>query len=136
LSYKNNINASTAAYVTITGKGNYKGSITRKFTITPLVPALNLKSVSKGSKSFTARWPIAKKAVQKQFTGYQIQYSTDKTFATGTKVKSTTQRKAKQVVIRKLKKKKNYYVRIRRYLKWNGQLVYSNWSAVKKVKTK
>ena len=136
LSYKNNINASTSAYVTITGKGNYKGSITRKFTITPLVPALNLKSVSKGSKSFTARWPIAKKAVQKQFTGYQIQYSTDKTFATGTKVKSTTQRKAKQVVIRKLKKKKNYYVRIRRYLKWNGQLVYSNWSAVKKVKTK
>ena len=136
LSYKNNINASTAAYVTITGKGGYTGSITRKFTIQPLVPALNLKSVTKGSKSFTAKWPKASTAVQKQFTGYQIQYSTSKTFASGTKVKSTTQRSAKKVVIRKLKKKKNYYVRIRRYLKWNGQMVYSNWSAVKKVKTK
>ena len=36
LSYKNNINAGTA-YVTITGKGSYSGSVRKSFTIRPAV---------------------------------------------------------------------------------------------------
>ena len=36
LSYKNNINAGTA-YVTITGKGGYSGSVRKSFTIKPAV---------------------------------------------------------------------------------------------------
>jgi hypothetical protein len=51
-------------------------------------------------------------------------------------MKSTTVKRASKVVIRKLKKKKTYYVRIRRYLVWNGQTLYSAWSPAKKVKTK
>ena len=96
----------------------------------------NLKKLTKGSKSFTAKWTKATTAVQKQFTGYQIQYSTSRDFKKSVKVKSTTKKNAKQVVIRKLKKKKTYYVRIRRFLNWNGMTVYSNWSPTKTVKTK
>lgn len=135
LSYVGNVNPTTAAYVIITGKGSYTGTINRTFVIRPVVPAIKLTKVTKGSKSFTAKWPKASAAVQRQFTGYQIQYGTSKAFLSS-KTKNTTQKGSKKVVIRKLKKKKTYYVRIRRYYKWNGQLLYSAWSPAKKVKTK
>ena len=136
LSYKNNINVGTGAIVMIKGKGSYTGTIVEVFTIRPFVPSLKLTKLTKGSKSFTAKWTKASSAVQKQFTGYQIQYSTSKNFSKATKVQSTTKKKVSKVVIRKLKKKKTYYVRIRRYYKWNGQTLYSAWSPAKKVKTK
>lgn len=137
LSYMNNVKPGTTAYVTITGKGNYTGGKSYRFTINPLVPSLNLTKVVKGSKSFTAKWLAARAAIQGQFTGYQIQYSTKKSFTgSTTRMKSTTVKRASKVVIRKLKKKKTYYVRIRRYLVWNGQTLYSAWSPAKKVKTK
>lgn len=97
---------------------------------------VKLKKVSKGKKSFTAKWKKASKKQQKKFSGYQIQYSTDWNFRTGIKTKSTTKKKASKVVIRKLKAKTNYYVRIRRFKKSGGKVVYSDWSNVKKVRTK
>ena len=135
LAYSNNVRPGLAALVIITGKGNYTGTTYKQFTIRPVVPAVKLSKLKKGSKSFTAQWTKASAAVQKQFTGYQIQYSTSKSFLSS-KTKNTTQKSAKKVIIRKLKKKKTYYVRIRRYYRWNGQLLYSAWSPVKIVKTK
>ncbi len=67
--------------------------------------------------------------------GYQMQYSTKKSFKKKyTKTKNTTKR---TLTIKKLKSKKKYYFRVKAY-KLNGKTkVYSaKWSKVKKVKIK
>ena len=65
-------------------------------------------------------------------SGYQIQYATNKKYK---KAKKTVTHK-KQYVIKKLRKKKNYYIRVRAYTVYNGKKVYGKWSKVKKVKIK
>lgn len=97
---------------------------------------VTLTKVSKGKKSFTAKWKKASKKQQKKFSGYQIQYSVTSDFSHKVKTKSTTKKNASRVVIRKLKKKTTYYVRIRRFKKSGGKKIYSDWSNVKRVKTK
>ena len=42
--------------------------------------------------------------------------------------------KKTSVVIKKLKKKKTYYVRVRAYKVVGGRNIYGKWSAVKKIK--
>ena len=64
--------------------------------------------------------------------GYQIQYATNKKYKKGKKI---TTSKTKYT-IKKLKKKKTYYVRVRAYTVNNGKKVYGKWSKVKKVKIK
>ena len=68
--------------------------------------------------------------------GYQIQYSTSKKFAKGNKTKTISKNKTTSYTIKKLKKKKTYYVRIRTYKKVSEKTYYSEWSSVKKVKIK
>ena len=97
---------------------------------------VTLTKLSKGKKSFTAKWKKASKKQQKQFSGYQIQYSTSPDFSGWVKTKGTTKKSASKVVIRKLKKKTTYYVRMRRYKKSGGGTIYSDWSKVKSVRTK
>ena len=65
-------------------------------------------------------------------SGYQIQYAPNKKFKKAKRktVKSTS------VTIKKLKKKKTYFVRVRAYKLVDGKKVYGKWSAVKKVKIK
>lgn len=50
--------------------------------------------------------------------------------------KKTKRTKATSVTFRKLKKKKNYYFKVRSYRISGGKTVYSSWSNVKKVKVK
>ena len=66
--------------------------------------------------------------------GYQIQYSTKKSFK---KAKTVTIKSSKTTkkTIKKLKRKK-YYVRIRTYRTVNGKKYYSKWSKTKSVKVK
>ncbi len=47
--------------------------------------------------------------------------------------KSTTKTK---YTVKKLKKKKTYYVRVRPLTRSNGKKVYGKWSAIKKVKVR
>ena len=112
-------------------KGNYKGTITKTFTIMP--KAVSLTKVTPKSKGFTAKW----KKETKQVTGYQLSYSTSKDFK---KEKKTDIKNGKTVTktISKLKAKKTYYVRIRTYknIKGNTTKLYSKWSQSKKVTTK
>ena len=62
--------------------------------------------------------------------GYQLQYALNKKF----KKKKSIQTKKTKYTIKKLKKKKTYYIRVRAY-KMNGKKkVYGKWSTVKKVK--
>lgn len=64
--------------------------------------------------------------------GYQIQYSLKKNFKNSKKIK----KKSKNITIKKLKKNRRYYVRVRVYGKVNGKTYYGKWSARKSVKTR
>ncbi len=71
------------------------------------------------------------------FTGYEIQYSTDKKFRKGVKKKVVKGAKKNKATLKKLKSKKTYYVRVRSYLdQGSGEKAYTSWSKVKKVKVK
>jgi spore coat protein CotH len=95
----------------------------------PAVPKIkSVKNTSK--KKLTVKWKKVSGA-----SGYVIQYSLKKNFKKAKKVtvkKGTTTKK----VIKKLKKGKRYYVRIRAYKKISGKNYYSKWSGKKSVKIK
>ncbi|MCR5544298.1 MAG: DUF6273 domain-containing protein [Eubacterium sp.] len=77
----------------------------------------------------TLKWKKIKDA-----KGYQVQYALNKKFTKSKKTKTTTKI---SYTIKKLKKKKTYYVRVRAYTKdSSGKKVYGKWSKVKKVKIK
>ena len=68
----------------------------------------------------------------KAVNGYQIQYSTNKKFTSGSKTVTVNKNSTVSKTVKKLKKGKKYYVRIRTY---NGKY-YSAWSTPKSVKVK
>ena len=86
VSYSYNINVGTA-YVTVYGKGDYYGSVTKSFKIIPKGTPLK-GQIKPRHKGFSVEW----KKQPKSITGYQVQYSTDKKF------------KGKTTVIRTVKK--------------------------------
>ncbi|MCM1181303.1 MAG: transglutaminase-like domain-containing protein [Clostridium sp.] len=87
------------------------------------VKKLKLKN-TKGRKA-VIQWQKVRGAY-----GYQIQYSTSKTFK---RAKSVYVKKNKYTA-KKLKKKKTYYVRARAYKIQAGNKVYGKWSKAGKVK--
>ena len=107
-------------------------------TSTTTAPKPVLKPKSAKFKKVKA----AKKAVSVEWKkvsgvkGYQIQVATDKKFKKNKKTVTVKKQKTTKVTIKKLKAKKQYYVRIRTYKTVNGKKVYSSWSKVKTVKTK
>ena len=88
------------------------------------------KTIAK-KKSITLKW----KAV-KNVKGYEIQVATDKKFKKNKKTISVNKQKATIYIVKKLKAKKTYNVRIRTYKIVDGNKVYSAWSKTKRVKTK
>ena len=116
--------------VKVTMKDNYTGTKTVYFTINP--KSTTISSVTAASKAFTVKWN--KQATQT--TGYQIQYSTSKTFASGNKTVTITKNSTVLKKITSLTDKKKYYVRIRTYKTVSGTKYYSDWSATKAVTTK
>lgn len=125
VSYKNNKNPGKAA-VTITFKGNYSGTLTKTFTIKP--KAVKLSKATGAKRSIKVKWS------KQKGDGYEVQYSTSRSFAkkkTVTKSASTTSKNLK-----KLKSGTKYYVRVRVYKKIDGKKIYSSWSNVKTAKTK
>ena len=115
--------------VTIKMKGNYSGTKTLYFKINP--PKTTVKSLTAGSKKLTVN--ITKKSTQ--VTGYQIQYSTSKSFKSY-KTKTVSSYKTTKTTLTGLKAKTTYYVRVRTYKTVNGTKYYSGWSTYKYMKTK
>ena len=70
----------------------------------------------------------------KAASGYQIKLSTNKKFTK--KTTKTIKVKSSKSTVKKLKRKKKYYVKVRAYKTKNGKTVYSAWSKIKTVKTK
>lgn len=92
----------------------------------------SISKIKAQKKGFKVTWKKVSNA-----KCYQIKYSTSKKFTkktskTATVKKATTTSKT----VKDLKKKKTYYVKVRSYKTVNGKKVYSDWSNVKKVKTK
>lgn len=70
-------------------------------------------------------------------SGYQIQYSTSKSFKKNRTKKHTVKNgEYKSFHLNGLKRKKKYYIRIRAYKALNGVKYYGPWSKKKAVKTK
>ena len=129
--YSNASSKNVGTYsVTVTGKANYTGSKTLSYKINP--KATSIKSLTAGSKCFTAKWT----KVSAQATGYQLQYSTSSTFASGNKTAKITSYATVSKKISSLTAKKKYYVRIRTYKTVSSTNYYSAWSAKKAVTTK
>lgn len=92
----------------------------------------SISKITAQKKGFKVTWKKVSNA-----KGYQVKYSTSKKFTkktskTATVKKATTTSKT----VKDLKKKKTYYVKVRSYKTVNAKKVYSDWSNVKKVKTK
>ena len=115
--------------VTVKFKGNYSGTKTLTFKINPA--KTTVKSLTAGKKSLKVA--ITKKSTQ--VTGYQIQYSTGKSFKSH-KTKWLTSYKKTSTTLSGLSAKKTYYVRVRTYKKVGGVTYYSGWSTIKYKKTK
>lgn len=179
LSYSNNVQPGTAT-VTVTGIGNYTGTLYRTFIIEgkPSELAINTPKPSPGTvtkptakpssttkvmpkptakptpkpkpKAKTVKAPantsrlsvrskakgkatVSWKAV-KGITSYQVQYSNYKNMkkAKTVNVKS----RSKSTTLKKLKRKKKCYVRIRTVKKVGKKNYYSKWSKIKSVKVK
>ena len=125
VTFKNN-KAVGKATVTIKGKGNYSGTVTKTFKILPKKTTLKTAaSPKKGQLKVTY-------SKQTNITGYQITYSTDKSF----KSKASKASAKTSKTISGLKSGKTYYVKVRTYKTVNGTKYYSGYSAVKKIKVK
>ena len=129
--YSNASSKNVGTYtVTVSGRRNYTGSRSLTYTIKP--KATSISSLTAASKAFTVKW----KKVSAQATGYQIQYSTSSTFASGNKTVNITSYKTVSKKVTSLKASKKYYVRVRTYKTVGTKTYYSAWSAKKGITTK
>lgn len=88
------------------------------------------KVKTNGKKKIKVSWKKNTKA-----SGYEIVYSTKKSFK-GKKTIVVKSNKTTSKVIKKLKSKKKYYVKVRSYKKVGNKKVYGAYSTVKTVKVK
>ena len=126
VSYSNNKNVGLGI-VTITGKGDYTGTIAKNFKIYPAKQSI--QKLETRYKGFYVDW------VQKgSATGYEVQYSTSSSMS-GAVTKKLTANKPDTLTVNKLKSGKKYYVRVRSYTNVNGEVYYGDWSDVKSITT-
>ena len=127
VSYKKNKNVGYGTVV-VKGKGRYgKYSGTAAFKINLKKTKLSSAKSTK-RKTFTTTW---KKTGGN--SGWQVQYSLNKKFRSGVRTVNLKANNTK-LTVRKLRSRKNYYVRIRSYKKVGKQTWYSDWSNVKRVR--
>ena len=92
------------------------------------VTGLKLKAKKKAIK-------LSRKKGSADISGYQIRYSKSKKMKRAKTIK-LARAAAKSKTIKKLAKKKRYYVQVRSYKILNGKTYYSAWSSKKSAKTK
>lgn len=139
VSYSNNISAGTAT-VTVTGLGRYTGAVSRTFAIKKAANKITVTVVPAKPKLLSVTGPSAAKMKVKWkkstvVSGYQIQYSLNRDFASSKKV-TISKNSTVSKTIKNLKKGKKYYVRLRSFRKVGSKKYYPSWSAKKSVKVK
>lgn len=149
LSYRssntNVASVSSYGYVTLNGTGRAVITVTAAATdaydtatvnvtvdVCPKKQALTVKSVK--SKKIKIAWTKDGKA-----SGYQVQYGTSKSLSKTGKTKLISKKSRSSLTLKKLKKKKTYYIRVRSFRKvqTGGKTLtlYGAWSKISKVKT-
>ncbi len=123
VSYESNVAIGTGR-VKATGKGHFTGTITKTFEINPAKVAV--KKPKAGKRKITVGYGAVRGGVK-----YRIAC---KQKGSG-KWKYTTSTKTAKV-IKKLKTKKYYYVKVRAYKIVKGKTYYGMWSLTKKVRVK
>ena len=119
------------AYKTVSGTKYYGAySAVLKTSTLPATPKISSVSSSK-AKNLTVKWGKVTSA-----TGYEIQYSTDKTFKKSVTTKAISKNATVSATYSGLAAGKTYYVRIRTCKTINGAKVYSPYTAAKSVKIK
>lgn len=97
----------------------------------------SFKSVKAAKNKITVKWKAIKKnkagkALLKTIRGIQVQYSTTPTFTDSTTVTRALKKTKTSLTVKGLKRKTNYYVRVR-YVGING---VSQWSKIRRIRTK
>ena len=95
--------------VTASGTATYNAKTT-KVTLTVNPKKAKLKALKPGKKSLKVTWTKDAKA-----TGYEVQCCLKKNFKSGVKKATIKKAKTTSTTMKKLKKGKKYYVRIRAY---------------------
>lgn len=99
-------------------------------TVTPGKTAISSAKTPK-AKQLKVTWKKNSYA-----TGYQIYYSTDKSFSENTKSVKLSKAATVSKTITSLKSKKTYYVKVRAYKTVDETDIYGSWSSVKSCKVK
>lgn len=110
--------------------GNYKAANkTITLTVTPGKPGITrVTNQKKGVVKL--KWKTVSKA-----SGYEIQYAAGSSFKNSKTLEVMSQKKS-SVLIKDLKRKKNYRFRIRSYRMTGEKKLYSAWSGAKTIRTK
>ena len=126
LSYSNNVDVGIAT-VQIVGRGNYTGSISRTFTITPPVTAMGTMKIIRvdGQRVASVQWVPRSSGI----SGYILQYGFDSNFSGGAQLMFSSSATSTQIT--NISGKSFLYCRVRTYKSVNGTSYYSNWSSTK-----
>lgn len=116
VSYSNNKKVGYGK-VTISGIGNYAGESAKNFRILP-----QKSKILRAKKSTAGLWKIRWKKVTSA-DGYELRYTTDKTFTRNVKRKKLGEKKRETTL--RLPVNKKYYFKIRSYKKVKGKTWYS-----------
>ncbi len=152
--YKNNVLPGKAS-VTVKGIRKYSYSVNKEFSITKATSAPENQisddkktDTTVSGKEFSETVNVNKPKNNKKKTvtvtwektnnadGYEVQYALNKKFTKSKKTKAVKSAKKTSLTIKKLKKGKTYYIRVRAYKMDGKKKVYGNWGAAKKVKIK
>jgi len=106
-------------------------SASARTTVTVYPAKIASLKLKKARKKFTASW-----AKETDVSGYQLVYAANKKFSRSKKTVLIRKADTGKTVIRKLKSKKTYYVKIRAYKKTGSQTLYGAYSKTVKIKVK
>ena len=124
-----NYTGESAITITAAATKNYKAAQkTVTLTVNPSGTSIT-KCTNIKTKKADIQWKKNGSA-----TGYEVQYSTDKTFKSGVKTKSITNASTIKYTAAGLTSQKTYYVRVRAYKTVGKKKLYSSWSGIKTVK--
>lgn len=115
--------------ITIRFKGKYSGIKKVYFKIVPR--SNEIKKITPTVNGLKIKWSRRKV----QTTGYQLAYSTGKSFD-NYKIITIKDKSENTTKLKNLNGNKTYYLRIRTYKTVNGKVYYSKWSKVYKETTK
>ena len=133
VTYNNNKAVGTAR-VTVSGMGNYSGTITKTFKIVPSKLKIRRAKSSKLGGGKTQLIILLKSKPKCKVSYYLIQIAKNKKFTKGLKVIKPKVKGKKLGTFGRLKKGKTYYTRVRAVTVIRGVEYFGPWSNVKKFK--